>query len=120
MIKYNLQNRLIKFSVSIINLCEGIRKNNAGIYLSNQLIRSGISPALNYGEAQATESKKDFIHKMKLVLKELRESFVSLKIIDQAKLHNETPELERAKSECNELIAIFVTSLKTSQRTSQI
>ena len=70
--KYDLEGRLIDYSVSIISLTRYVKGEFAGIHLSKQLIRSGTSTALNYGEAQACESRRDFIHKMKVVLKELR------------------------------------------------
>lgn len=75
----------------------------------------GISPSLNYGEAKASESLNDFIHKMKICLKELRESFVAIKIIQRAKM-NESPEMAYLFKECNELVAIFVKSIHTAQK----
>ena len=91
----------------------------AGNHLSGQLVRSGSSPALNYGEAQSGESRKDFIHKMKVALKELRETFICLKIIQRAKLFNEENKMQKALNENNELIAIFVKSIETAQRNLQ-
>jgi len=87
----------------------------AGNHLSGQLLRSGTSVSLNYGEAQSGESRKDFIHKMKVVLKELRETFVCLKIIKKARLYKTEMKLETAKNENNELISIFVKSIGTAQ-----
>ena len=84
--KFDLEDRLINFSVSIIELVNETPKTFTGIHLSKQLARSGTSVALNYGEAQASESKRDFIHKMKIVLKELRETFICLKILYKTKL----------------------------------
>lgn len=81
--KYNLENRLIAFAVSILDLADKLPSTFAGKHLGGQLTRSGTSPALNYGEAQAAESRADFIHKMKIYLKELRESQICLKIIEQ-------------------------------------
>ena len=77
--KYDLEERLIDFSVLIIAIVNEMANSKAGKHLSGQLVRSGTSVSLNYGEAQGAESKKDFIHKMKLILKELRETFVCLK-----------------------------------------
>jgi four helix bundle protein len=71
MTKNELQDRLIDFSVLIIQLIRGIKKDIAGNTMSNQIVRSGTSVALNYGEALGAESQKDFIHKMQIVLKEL-------------------------------------------------
>ena len=89
--------------------------NYAANHLAKQLLRSGTSAALNYAEAQSGESRKDFVHKMKLALKELRETRVCLKIIERSSLHR-TPELlEKAKQENHELTSIFVKSIKTAQ-----
>jgi len=111
-----LENRLINFAVEIIKVSSDLQKNNAGKNMSNQIVRSGTSPALNYGEARSAESRKDFIHKIKIVLKELRETGISLKIIEKAKLYKGKPDIfENVKTECEALISIFVSSTKTAQ-----
>ena len=112
-----LENRLIDFSVMTIGIAEELRKTFKGRYLSHQLIRSGTSAALNYGEAQGGESRKDFIHKMKIVLKELRETFVCIRIIQAANFKNLTSNLDSALDEANQLISIFVASVNTAQKT---
>ena len=111
-----LENRLVSFAALANNLCEQIKKSDLGVSLSKQLSRSSLSPALNYGEAQAAESRSDFIHKIKIALKELRESRVALKIVRQAELCRNLALLEKAEDECNQLISILVVSLKTAQR----
>ncbi len=113
--KQELENRLIDFAATIIIVASKFEKNYAGNHLAGQIIRSGTSPALNYGEAQSAESSKDFIHKMGICLKELRESFVCLKIIEKADLMKEEALLVSAKTEVNELISIFVSSIKTAK-----
>ena len=113
---YDLEERLIDFAVLIIKVSEHVKKTNAGIHLSGQIVRSGTSPALNYGEAQAAESRKDFIHKVKIVLKELRETFVNLKIIKKCELCTNKDLLENALKENNELISIFVKTVETAKR----
>lgn len=118
MTKQELENRLIEFAATIIVVASNFEKNYAGNHLSGQIIRSGTSPALNYGEAQSAESKKDFIHKMGICLKELRETFVCLKIIGKANLTSNLENLSKAKKEVNELISIFVSSIKTSKNNS--
>ena len=70
--KFDLEERLIKFSIDIIEVVELLPPTKAGNHLAAQLVRSGTAPALNYGEAQRAESRNDFIHKMKISLKELR------------------------------------------------
>jgi four helix bundle protein len=114
-IKYDLEERLIDFAVIISDIIENLPETRLGNYLAGQLVRSGCSPALNYGEAQSAESRNDFIHKMKIILKELRESMISLKIIERKKLYDLEKVLE-AKGECNQLIAIFVKSIETAKK----
>jgi len=79
------------------------------------MVMSGTAPALIHGEAQGAESKRDFVHKMKLALQELREPSIALRIIRRSILSTEVTEIGNAESENNELIAIFVKSLQTAQ-----
>ena len=79
--KFDLEERLIWFSVRVIELSESLKESFAGLHLGKQIVRSATSSALNYGEAQSAESPKDFIHKMGICLKELRETFINIKII---------------------------------------
>ena len=79
---YDLEERVVLFEVQVIKIGETLPKTLTGIHLARQLIRSGTSPALNYGEAHGGESRKGFIHKMKIALKELRETQMCLKIIN--------------------------------------
>lgn len=76
MTRKELEGRLIDFAVMAIEISESLLKTKAGNHLSGQLVRSGTAPALNYGEAQAAESDKDFVHKFKVVLKEQRETLI--------------------------------------------
>ena len=87
-----------------------------GNHIGGQLLRSGTSPALNYGEAQSAESKNDFIHKMKVCLKELKETRVALKIIIRKPLIKENKILDKGLNENEELIAIFGKSIETAKR----
>lgn len=80
------------------------------------MLRSGTFPALNYGEAQAAESKKDFIHKIKVVLKELRESHICIRIIERKEMHKDAALVSRAKNECQELVRIFIASVVTASQ----
>lgn len=114
--KFDLEDRLIEFSVTIIEITELLPKTAAGRHFGNQLLRSGSSPALNYGEAQSAESRKDFIHKMKICLKELRETYICLRIINKKPLINNEPILQDTLSENNELISIFVKSIATARK----
>ncbi len=114
--KYDLEERLIEFAVLIIKLAESLNNTKAGNHIAGQLVRSGTSSALQYGEAQSAESRNDFIHKLKILLKELRESLVALKIIKRVSLISKIDLLEKALVECNELIAIFVKSIETAKK----
>ena len=109
-----LEDRLIDFALLVNKIIELLPDTYLGRNLSGQLIRSSTSPAFNYGEAQAASSTKDYIHKMRICLKELRETNVGLKIIDRGGLINNQELLDTAKKECGELIAIFVTSINTA------
>jgi len=116
--KYDLEERLIDFGVLMIKTAESLPKSFAGSHLAGQLVRSGTAPALHYGEAISAESRNDFIHKMKIALKELRETNNCLKIIDKISWLDDkmiAPDLK----ECNELISIFVKSISTAQRNKQ-
>lgn len=112
--KYDLEERLIDFAVLIIDLVEGLPPTKAANHLGGQLLRSGTSPALNYGEAQAAESKKDFIHKIRVVLKELRESHICLRIMARKGLHQDEATIARVSAECQELVRIFIASVGTA------
>ena len=112
-----LEDRLIDYAVLMIKIASLLPKSPEGNVLRYQLTKSGTSPALNYGEAQEAESKNDFIHKMKIGNKELRESSVNLRIIDRAELlKNHSEILNKGMKETNELIAIFTSSIKTARK----
>ena len=102
--KFNLEERLIDFAVMIIEISESLSSTRAGNHIAGQVVRSGTSPALHYGEAQSAESRNDFIHKLKIFLKELRETLVALKIIKKVQLTKKSELVEKAIKECNELI----------------
>jgi four helix bundle protein len=114
--KFDLETRLIDFAVMIIEISESLNNTRAGNHIEGQLLRSGTSPALHYGEAQSAESRNDFIHKLKILLKELRESLVALKIIKRVSLTKKMDLVEKGIVECNELISIFVKSIETAKK----
>ncbi len=113
--KFDLEDRLIDFAARCIKVSDALPSTKAGQHLSGQLCRSGTSPALNYGEAQGAESRKDFIHKMKICLKELRETIVCLKIMIKTTLIG-AESLQPLVEEADELISIFVTSINTAKK----
>ena len=108
-----LENRLIEFGSRIIDMVEAMPKTATAKHLGNQILRSGTSPALNYGEAQAAESREDFVHKMKICLKELRETLICLKLISKRDWFP-AGKLSPILIENNELVSIFVSSAKTA------
>lgn len=114
--KYDINDRLIDFAVNIIKICESIGNSRAGVHMASQLLRSGTSPALNYGEAMSVESRNDFIHKLKIALKELRETKNIILIIQKANLSVNKDLMMLAIQECGELIAILVKSTDTAQK----
>jgi four helix bundle protein len=114
--KFDLEDRLVDFAVTIIDTVEALPRTRAGNHIAGQLVRCGTSPALNYGEAQSAESRKDFIHKIKIVLKELRETSICLKIIRRKPLIKPPERIDSVLYECDELISIFVTSVSTAKR----
>ncbi len=113
---FDLEERLIDFAVRIIHASESLPKTRVGNHIAGQLIRCGTSPAPNYGEAQSAESRSDFIHKIKICLKELRETKIWLLMMVKANLIKPTQKLEPLIHENNELISIFVTSVKTAKQ----
>jgi four helix bundle protein len=118
--RQELEERLIDFAVSGIETGKSLPKDEIGRYLAGQLMRSSSSPALNYGEAQSAESRKDFAHKISIILKELRESMICMKIIKRSNLVRDLTSLEIRLNECNELISIFVKTLKSTQKSNLI
>ncbi|MGB3606795.1 MAG: four helix bundle protein [Psychroserpens sp.] len=109
-----LEDRLIQFAIDIILVCKKIDKSFASEHLAKQLIRSATSSALNYGEARSGESTRDFLHKMKICLKELRECYINIKIQKGADLILDVDALEKLLNENDQLISIFVVSIKTA------
>ena len=116
--EFDLEERLIDFAVMIIQLAEALPKTKTGNHIAGQIIRCATSPASNYGEAQAAESRNDFIHKMKISLKELRETKVWLQMILKANLIKSSHKLDQLIDESNQLISIFVASIKTAKQNS--
>ena len=114
--KFDLEDRIINFSSRIIDVVEALPNTRAGNYIAAQLIRCGLAPSLMYGEAQAAESRDDFVHKMKMLLKELKETRVCLKLISKKEMIKPVKKLEPLKKENEELIAISSTSIETAKK----
>ena len=113
--KYDLQDRMIDFAVRIIKLAEALPETKAGQHVGYQILKSGTSPAPNYGEAQSAESRADFIHKLKIALKELRETEVWLKVIMKAEMVEPVDRIHPLLKEADELISILFKSVETAR-----
>ena len=113
---FDLKDRLIGYAVRIIRLTETLPATKAGSHVSSQILRSGTSPAPNYGEALAAESQADFVHKLKIALKELRETEIWIKIISQAGMIKSASQLAPLLQETDELSAILFTSIKSAKQ----
>jgi four helix bundle protein len=113
---YALEDRLLEYAASMIRLVERLPKTRAGNHLAGQLLRSGTSPLPNHGEAQAAESRNDFIHKFSICLKELRESRRWLRLARRVPLIKPPTEFDPLLEETESLIKIFATSIRTAKR----
>ena len=116
--RFDLEDRLLEFSARIIRLADSLPNTRAANHLAGQLLRCGTSPYGNHGEVEAAESRKDFVHKLKVCLKELKETRRWLRLINKAKM------LPRQKmisilEETEELIRIFFTSIRTAEKNSR-
>lgn len=113
---YDIEDRLIKFSSQVIDIVEALPSSRAGNYIAGQLIRCGLAPALIYGEAQSAESRDDFIHKMKIGVKELKETRICVKLIIKKEMIKPIQRLDEISKENEELIAIISKSIDTAKR----
>ena len=114
--KYDLEDRFVEYTCRMIDVVEALPNSRAGNYIAGQLVRSCHSPTFNYGEAQAAESPKDFIHKMGIILKELKECRTALKVIRKKEMIKPVTKLEGVYKETEELIAIIGKSISTAKR----
>jgi four helix bundle protein len=115
-----LEARLVDFAFRIINLCKSCEFDEYTYHLPKQIVRSSSSTALNYGEAQSAESRADFVHKLSIVLKELRETHINLIILEKSGVCREKESLAQLLKETNELVAIFQKSVSTLKKTGNI
>ena len=113
--KFDLEDRLVDFACMCLEVCDLLPSTKTGQNLEYQLSKSSTASALVYGEAQAAKSRADFIHKMKVVLKEIRESRVNLKIIKRKPVIV-NDKVDKAFNEANELMAIFLKSVETAKQ----
>ncbi len=109
-----MEGRLVSLAAVVCRVAASVRSDWLGSHVAGQLIRCGTSPAANYAEARSAESKRDFVHKMKVSLKELRETMVWLKLLRELGIRT-AAGVDDAIQESDELIAIFVASIATAQ-----
>ncbi len=111
-----MEERLLGFAEAVIDVSEKLPNTRAGNHLAGQFLRAGTSPYGNHGEAQAPESAEDFIHKMKICLKELRETLRWGRLIDRKQWLNHDGQLAFVLRESDELVRIFKASIQTAER----
>jgi len=114
--KYDLEERLLEYSAAIVRMVEKMPKTRAASHVGGQLLRSGTSSLFNHGEAQAAESPSDFIHKLRICLKELRETKRALLLIRKVPLVKDGGLVDPILVETEELTRIFVASIRTAEK----
>jgi four helix bundle protein len=112
---WDLEERLLAYSAAIVILTEKLVPTRAGSHVGGQLLRSGTSPYFNHGEAEAAESRRDFVHKLGVCLKELRESQRALRLIERVPLVDPPSTVVPLLKETDELIRIFKRSIQTAR-----
>ena len=116
--KFDLEDRLLEFTASVIALVDGLPNSRAGNHIAGQLLRCGTSPFANHGEVQAAESRKDFVHKLGICFKELKEIKRWLRLVGRLDLAP-LPQLRSLLLETEELIRIFSASIRTAEKNSK-
>jgi four helix bundle protein len=116
--KYDLEERLLDFTANIVQLADSLPNTKAANHIAGQLLRCGTSPLANHGEVEAAESRKDFLHKLRICLKELRETWRWLRLIGRLELAK-AGELRASLTEVEELIRIFAASVRTTEKNAK-
>ena len=116
--RFDLEDRLLEFSARIIRLVDALPNTRAANHLAGQILRSGTSPYGNHGEVEAAESRKDFVHKLKVCLKELKETRRWLRLVKKSKMLLEK-NMVLILAESEELIRIFFASVRTAEKNSK-
>ena len=117
--KFDLEERLLAFACATIDLSEKLPDSRAGNHVAGQILRSGTAPYPNHGEAEAAESREDFVHKLKICLKELRETRRWATLIERKDWATREPVLMVVLAESDQLIRIFFSSIQTARRNIQ-
>src|SRR5574341_201044 len=113
--KYDLEERLLEYSVGIIRLVEKLPNTRTGNHVAGQILRSGTSPYSNHAEAQSAASPSDFVHRLRICLKELRETKRWLLLIRRVPLVKSLTRTDTLLGETEQLIKIFVSSIRTAE-----
>jgi four helix bundle protein len=113
---FDLEDRLLDFAARIIRVSESMKPTPAGQHVGDQLLRSGTSPFANHGEAEGAESLNDFVHKLRICYKELRESRRWMRLAQRADLLDQPERLTPLLDEADELIRIFAAILRTAEK----
>jgi four helix bundle protein len=116
---YDLEDRLLEFAANIIELTESLPNTRAGNHVAGQLLRCGTSSLSNHGEVEAAESRRDFLHKLRICLKELRETKRWLRLVSRVKKLGPPADLMSHLNEVEELIRIFVASIRTAEKNAK-
>ena len=114
--QFDLENRLLEFAAAVVELTESLPNTRAGNHIASQLLRCGTSPLSNHGEVEAAESRRDFLHKLRVCLKELRETRRWLRLAGRLKRLAQAPNLAACLTEVDELVRIFAASVRTAEK----
>ena len=117
--RFDLEDRLLEFAVQIIDVTDALPNTRAANHIAGQLLRSGTSPYGNHGEVESAESRKDFVHRLKVCLKELRETRRWLRLVGRLKAAPSQANLAQCINKAEELIRIFVASVRTAERNEE-
>ena len=118
-IRYDLDERLLDYAVRIIRLVDALPATRAGRHVADQLLRCGTSPLANHGELQAAESRNDFIHKLGICLKEIREAHGRLRL-HESRAIGPREEATRLRQEANELVSIMTVIVANSRAKASV
>ena len=114
--RYDLEDRLLEFAVRVIGVTTSLERSRAATHIGDQLLRAGTSPYGNHGEVEGAESRDDFLHKLKVCYKELREARRWLRLVRRVPLVSEPALLDDLITEAEELVRIFAASIRTTER----
>jgi four helix bundle protein len=116
---YDLEERLLKFAADIVELAESLPNTQAGNHMAGLLLRCGTSFLSNHGEVEAAESRRDFLRKLRICLKELRETKLCLRLVGRVNKLGSPASFVTCSNEVEELIRIFVASVRTAEKNAK-